>query len=184
VTGNITIYTIGHGNRPLDEFLSLLEKAGIRTLVDVRAQPGSTRFPQYGSETLRISLDTHGIVYHWAGRQLGGMRAPRPDSRHTAIDSDSLRAFADHMETGDFEKGIAQLLRIAGSSPTAILCAETLPENCHRGMIADYLVLRGVFVQHLIAPGKMREHQLDARARRESARLIYDRLTTEKLKFE
>jgi uncharacterized protein (DUF488 family) len=181
VPGDVIIYTIGHGNRPLDEFLKLLDAAGMRTLVDVRAQPGSTRFPHYGSEALRKSLEARGIVYHWAGRQLGGMREPRPGSMHVAIESESLRAFADHMETEAFEKGIAQLLRIAGSSPTVILCAEKLPENCHRGMIADYLTLRGVSVLHLIAPDDVREHHLDARARRESARLIYDRLVSEKL---
>jgi uncharacterized protein (DUF488 family) len=147
----------------------------------VRAQPGSTRFPQYTSEALRKSLDTHGIVYHWAGRQLGGMREPRSGTRHVAIESESLRAFADHMETEAFEKGISQLRRIAGPSPTAILCAERLPENCHRAMIADYLSLQGVSVRHLIAPDDIREHHLDSRARRESVRLIYDRMVSEKL---
>jgi uncharacterized protein (DUF488 family) len=184
VPDHLILYTIGHGNRSLGEFLSLLETAGIKTLVDVRAQPGSTRFPHFSSETLRKSLEARGIVYHWAGRQLGGRREPRPGSRHTAIESDSLRAFADHMETEAFEKGIAGLMRIAGTSRTAILCAEKLPEHCHRGLIADYLTLRGIPVRHLIMPGEVREHQLDARARRESAQLIYDRLTSEKLKLE
>jgi uncharacterized protein (DUF488 family) len=182
--GNLTIYTVGHSNRPLDEFLALIDSAGIRTLVDVRAQPGSSRFPQYTSESLRKSLEARGIVYHWAGRQLGGMREPRSGSKHVAIESESLRAFADHMETEAFEKGIVGLVRIASQSPTALLCAERLPEDCHRGLIADFLTLRGFSVRHLIAPDDIREHQLDARARRESMQLIYDRRMTERMKFE
>lgn len=182
--GYLIIYTLGHSNRPLDDFLALIESAGICTLVDVRAQPASARFPQYTSESLRKSLEERGVVYHWAGRQLGGMREPRPGSKHVAIESESLRAFADHMETEAFEKGIVGLVRLASRSPTAMLCAERLPEDCHRGLIADYLTLRGIAVQHLVAPGDIREHQLDARARRESAQLIYDRRISEKLKFE
>lgn len=181
---HLIIYTLGHSNRPLDQFLALIDSAGIRTLVDVRAQPGSSRFPQYMSESLRKSLEARGIVYHWAGRQLGGMREPRPGSKHVAIESESLRAFADHMETEAFEKGIVGLVRIARQSSTALLCAERLPEDCHRGLIADFLTLRGISVRHLIAPGNVREHQLDTRARRESMQLIYDRRITERLKFE
>jgi len=77
-----------------------------------------------------------------------------------------------------FARAIAQLLGLARKAPTAILCAEHLPENCHRSLIADYLTLQGVSVMHLIDADEQREHQLDPRARRESASLVYDRGTT------
>jgi uncharacterized protein (DUF488 family) len=114
------------------------------------------------------------IVYHWAGRQLGGRRPVRRDSRHQALDEE-LRGYADFMETEQFERSAAQLVRLAARSPTAILCAERSPERCHRRLIADYVSLRGIEVIHLIDPGSDRVHQLSPEARRESAQLVYDR---------
>jgi uncharacterized protein (DUF488 family) len=171
------VYTAGHSNRQLSELLALLAAADIRTLVDVRAQPTSARHPQFRMETLRAAAADKGMTYHWAGRQLGGFRAPQAGSPHTALTADWQRGFADHMKTDAFERGIAQLLNLAASSRTAILCAEKLPQDCHRALIADYLLLRGVSVRHLIEPGVTRDHELDPRARRESATLVYDRGT-------
>jgi uncharacterized protein (DUF488 family) len=169
-----TVYTIGHSSRSLAELLALLAAAGIRTLVDVRARPASTRFPHFGMEPLRAALEERDIVYHWAGRHLGGEHAPRADSPHRALEPGGLRGFADYMETESFARGIAQLLTLAARSRTAILCAEKSPADCHRALIADYLVLRGIIVHHLIDAGVEEEHHLDPRARRESAQLVYD----------
>jgi len=172
------IFTIGHSDRSLAELLALLKDAGITCVVDVRAQPASTRHPHFNMESLRAALTETGIVYHWAGRHLGGLRTGQADSPHTALPVGGLRAFADHMESEAFARAIAQLLGLARKAPTAILCAEHLPENCHRSLIADYLTLQGVSVMHLIDADEQREHQLDPRARRESASLVYDRGTT------
>jgi uncharacterized protein (DUF488 family) len=170
----VTLYTVGHGRRSLAELLDLLAAAAIACLVDVRAQPGSARHPQFNMEPLRAALAARAVAYHWAGRQLGGLREPRPDSPHTALPA-GLRGFADHMDGEAFQKGVAQLLSLAMKAPTAILCAERPPEQCHRGLIADFLVLGGARVLHLIEPGDTREHQLSALARPESGRLVYDR---------
>lgn len=176
----VTLYTVGHGNRPFDELLALLADAGVSTLIDVRAQPRSPRHPQYNDDALRSGCERAGITYHWAGRQLGGLRAPRADSPHRALPA-GLRGFADHMDTDDFQKGAAQLASMAARSPTAILCAEREPEHCHRALIADYLLLQGARIVHLIAPGERRDHLLSPQARRESASLIYDRHITAEL---
>ena len=169
-----TLYTIGHGDRPMDQFIPLLVERAIQTLVDVRAQPHSSRFPPFTMDALREAMDKLGIVYHWAGRQLGGRRSARPDSQHDALD-EGLRGYADFMETDWFEKGATQLVNLAARSPTVILCAERAPERCHRRLIADYLALRGVEVIHLIERNEARVHSLSSEARRESAQLIYDR---------
>jgi uncharacterized protein (DUF488 family) len=171
----VTLYTVGHGNRTADELIALLKAAGITTLVDVRANPASSRHPQFGADALRQALESNGMVYHWAGRQLGGLRRPRPDSPHIALASEGFRGFADHMETDIFQRGVARLISLAMKSRTAMMCAEKLPERCHRSLIADYLVLKGVTVQHIIDTAEMREHQLHPHARTESGRLIYDR---------
>jgi uncharacterized protein (DUF488 family) len=144
--------------------------------VDVRAQPHSARFPRFSTDALRNTLEEAGIVYHWAGRQLGGRREPRPDSRHVALQA-GLRGYADHMESDAFRRAAAQLLNMAGKAPTAILCAERLPEQCHRRLIADYLTLQGARVIHLIELADTREHLLSPEARRESAQLVYERNT-------
>jgi uncharacterized protein (DUF488 family) len=169
-----TLFTIGHGNRELDEFFSVLSERAIQSLVDVRAQPYSRRFPHFSTGALREAAENLGIVYHWAGRQLGGHRSARPDSPHLALDRE-LRGYADYMETDRFQRSATQLVSLATKSTTAILCAERSPQRCHRRLIADYLTLRGVEVIHLLDRGDARPHQLSAEARRESAQLIYDR---------
>lgn len=174
------LYTVGHGTRQLDELIALLKQAGVVTLVDVRAQPRSQHNPQFIDDSLRAACERAGIVYHWAGRQLGGLRAPRPDSPHVALE-EGRRGFADHMDTEAFRNGAAQLQNLAARGACVILCAERDPARCHRALIADYLTLRGMCVVHLIAPGESREHLLSPGARRESAALVYDRQTTGRL---
>ena len=164
----------------MEEVGQLLTGQAIQTLVDVRAQPHSSRFPHFSSKALRKAMEELEIVYHWAGRQLGGHRATRPDSPHRSLD-EGLRGYADYMETEYFEKSATQLLNLAALSPTAVLCAERAPERCHRRLIADYLVLRGIEVVHLVALDDARIHQLSREARRESAQLIYDRHLTGEL---
>lgn len=176
-----TLYSVGHSNRNIEQLLTLLHEPGIRLLVDVRSQPVSQRHPQFEGDTLREELEAAGLQYHWAGRSLGGLRSPRPDSPHIALTEDGLRGYADHMGTEIFKKGVAQLINLAGRSSTAVLCAERLPEQCHRRLLADYLLLQGLSVVHLIDPGVRRDHQLSAQARRESAQLVYDRLSSGKL---
>ena len=178
---SLTLYTVGHSNRSIESLLAMLHRAAIRQLVDVRANPSSQRFPQFNGEALRKLLEEEKIVYHWAGRHLGGRRQGRSQSLHSALCDASLRAYADHMETEVFARAAGQLVNLARRGPLAILCAEKHPQNCHRSLIADYLTLQGHRVLHLIDEESTQEHLLDARARRESGRLVYDRLTTPEL---
>lgn len=173
-----SLFTVGHSNRSLADLVALLRTAGIHTLVDVRAQPQSSRHPHFGQEPLREALTGAGIEYHWAGRQLGGHRPARADSPHTALREDGLRGYADYMDSDTFKKAAVQLIGLARRAPCAILCAERDPLNCHRSLIADYLTLQGVEVRHLIEPGETHVHQLRPEVRRESQQLIYDRHTT------
>ncbi len=174
----LTLYTVGHSDRPLDELIGMLRAAGVQTLIDVRAQPHSRRHPQFSEASLRAATEAAGIAYHWAGRQLGGQRSPRADSRHVALRDPGLRAYADYMDSAEFGKGVAALTKLAARAPAAILCAERDPAQCHRALIADYLTLAGAHVVHLIAPGERRPHLLHPGARRESAALVYDRQTS------
>src|SRR5438876_6207663 len=90
------IWTIGHSTRTIDEFISLLKENEINLLVDVRASPGSKRYPQFNREALAESLSAHGIRYeHFP--ELGGRRKPKPDSRNTAWRNASFRGYASQV---------------------------------------------------------------------------------------
>ena len=168
------IYTIGHGNRPIDEFLALLKDAGIDCLVDVRAYPASRRHPQFAREALEKSLADAGIRYLWEGKALGGRRKPASGSPHVALRNDGFRAYADHMLTAEFRLALDRLVELARSTRATVMCAERLPWQCHRNLVSDSLVARGMPVMHVIAPGENRSHELSRLARNGREGLIYD----------
>ena len=176
-----TIYTIGHGNRSQREFADLLQQSEITLLVDVRAYPGSRRHPQFGRAELEQSLPGEGVGYIWEGKALGGRRRPRADSPHRALRNDSFRAYADHMESEEFRAGIERLLGWVSHDRVVIMCAERLPWQCHRFMIADYLVAQGVAVLHVIDASAPRAHRLRQEARMTEGRLVYDAQTQSSL---
>src|SRR5438045_5773370 len=144
------IWTIGHSTRTIDKFISLLEEHGIKLLADVRLLPGSKRYPQFNKETLADSLGKVAICYeHFP--ELGGRRKPREDSPTTAWRNESFRGYADYMETEEFATAIARLQELAAACRTAIMCAEVLWWQCHRGLIADALKASGWLVLHIQA---------------------------------
>ena len=150
------IYTIGHSTRSLDEFVKLLQHNGIRTLADIRRYPGSRRYPHFSRETLSRALTGASIAYvHF--EELGGRRKPAEDSQHRGIRNEQFRGYADHMATPEFNAAVERLLSIEGR--TAVMCAEAVPWRCHRNLLADDLVRRGVRVVHILGAGKIEEHQ-------------------------
>lgn len=178
------IYTIGHSDRSMEKFLSLLEKHDIKILVDIRAYPHSKRFPHFSQEVLGQQLTLSAIEYHWAGRQLGGMRKPKSFTSHPALDRDSFRGFAEYMETEGFKKAIAHLLNLATKLPTAIMCAEKDALSCHRSLISDYLVMQNVNVEHIIEESNTFRHVLSELVRPGTTALVYDRNTSGNLLFD
>ncbi len=169
-----TIHTIGHSNRSESEFFNMLRELAVSALVDVRAQPHSRRHPQFDSAALREACERSQIQYHWAGRQLGGMRSSNPESLHRALGRD-LRGFADHMNSEAFRRATGQLVSLAEKVPVAVMCSERLPAACHRSLISDYLTWRGVEVVHALDVGVTRPHRLRAEARVLEDGLVYDR---------
>jgi uncharacterized protein (DUF488 family) len=170
--GMVTIWTVGHGTRPIDVFIALLQRAGIRRLIDVRVAPGSRRNPQFGQEALAEALANTGIFYTWE-KELGGFRKPRPDSPHTALRNATFQGYADHMDTPEFHEALARLVETSAETPTVIMCAESVWWRCHRRMIADALVAEGYSVIHLMDSGD-REHTLHPNARIVEGRPVYD----------
>ena len=169
----MTVFTIGHSTRPLEDFLALLRAHSITQLADIRTVPKSRRHPHFAGDALARSLADAGIVYrHIAG--LGGLRKPRRDSRNAGWHNDSFRGYADYMATDEFERALGELIEWSGSGPTAIMCAEAVWWRCHRQLVADALVARGVEVRHITSGGPAPAHQLTEFARVDAAgRLTY-----------
>jgi uncharacterized protein (DUF488 family) len=168
-----TLFTIGHSTRTLAELVSALKAHGIETLVDIRTFPMSRRLPHFNREALQQSLAEHGIRYVWM-KALGGYRkSTRKDSPHTALRSASFRNYADYTLTPEFQQAAAELLRIAGESRTAFMCAERVYFRCHRMIVSDWLVAHGHEVLHIDAEGPTRPHKLLPEARMIGGQVIY-----------
>jgi uncharacterized protein (DUF488 family) len=171
--GPPVIFTVGHGTRPIEEFLAILGAAGIRRLVDVRVTPASRRHPQFGQDALAASLEARAIKYAWR-KDLGGRRAPRPDSPHVELRNGAFRGYADHMQTEGFRSSLSWLIDTSRDVPTSIMCAESLWWRCHRRMISDALTVAGCEVVHLLDERRREPHRLNPIVRIDGSRLIYD----------
>lgn len=167
------VFTAGHSTRSIEELLGLLTGHGVTTLVDVRRYPASRRHPQFSRDALAASLSGAGIKYLHEP-DLGGRRTARPDSPHTAWRVEAFRGYADHMETPEFQAALDRLIRRSQQETVSILCAEAVPWRCHRRLISDALVARGISVLHILGPNRADPHELDANARvLPNGRLLY-----------
>jgi uncharacterized protein (DUF488 family) len=167
----VQLWTIGHSTRTLDDFVGLLQAHDITQLADVRTVPKSRRHPHFAGDALAASLPEHGIAYRHV-RGLGGLRKPRPDSPNTGWRHESFRGYADYMQTDEFERALGDLIQWAAGGRTAIMCAEAVWWRCHRQLIADALVARGIDVRHITSAGAPRIHTLTDFARVDTDRRV------------
>ncbi|HEY7334090.1 MAG TPA: DUF488 domain-containing protein [Bryobacteraceae bacterium] len=166
------ILTIGHSTHSIDEFLDLLKAHEVKQLADVRTIPKSRRNPQFNGADLAKTLRKRRIRYvHVPG--LGGLRHPRKDSINTGWRNVSFRGYADYMQTQEFESGLKELMDLSGDRRTAIMCAEAVPWRCHRSLIADALLARGVPVEHIMSKSSRNPHAYTPFAKVEGRRVIY-----------
>jgi len=168
----VTIYTIGHSTRSLDDFVALLRAHRIRQLADVRTVPKSRRHPHFAGEALALSLPEANVAYRHVAA-LGGLRKPRRDSRNTGWRHASFRGYADHMETPAFQRALDELIAWSDAVPTVVMCAEAVWWQCNRQLIADALVARAVEVRHIRSAGSAPLHTLTAFARVDDGRVTY-----------
>ena len=166
------IWTVGHSTRSGEDFSQILKSHGIEVLVDVRTFPGSRRYPQFNRDTLAGSLSGIGIKYKHEPR-LGGRRTARPDSHNTVWRNAQFRGYADHMETEEFKNGVRELLELAATARTAVMCAEAVWWRCHRSLLADYLKAAGHEVIHIRDEKKTEEHPFTSAARLVDGELSY-----------
>jgi uncharacterized protein (DUF488 family) len=169
---NLRIFTIGHSNRTIEEFLRLLDAHGIKRVADIRTIPRSRHNPQFNAETLAESLRSAGIDYVPV-KELGGLRHAKSDSINTGWKNASFRGFADYMQTPEFAAGIDSLIRIAAEKTTAIMCAEAVPWRCHRSLVGDALVARGIDVDDILSATRAQPHVITSFARVVGTQITY-----------
>jgi len=159
--GRRTLYTIGHSTRTWAEFVGLLKAWRIEELVDVRTVPRSRAFPQFGTKRMAKALPKAGIGYvHLPA--LGGLRHARKDSTNTGWRNASFRGYADYMRTPEFEAGLDELNALRKRRRTCVMCSEAVWWRCHRRMIADAEVARGIPVRHVMSATAAKAHEMTA----------------------
>lgn len=168
-----TLYTIGHSTRSIDELIEALRAHSITMLADIRSFPVSRRLPHFNREALEKTLPVAGIQYVWM-KDLGGRRKTiRDDSPHIALRNSSFRNYADYMLTDQFRHAADALVKMAGQSRTAYMCAERVYFHCHRMLVSDWLTAHGHEVLHIDGTGPAKPHKLLAEARVIEGELIY-----------
>jgi uncharacterized protein (DUF488 family) len=174
----LTILTIGHSTRTLDEFVDLFKTYGVTLVVDVRTVPRSRHNPQFNKKTLPNSLKQAGVKYVQMP-DLGGLRRPKSDSVNTAWRNKSFRGYADYMQTKEFTENLLNLIALARENGVAVMCAEALPWRCHRSLIADALVIRNIKVEHILTLKNIVPHRLSEWAHVEGTTITYPLFTKE-----
>ena len=174
----MTLYTIGHSTRTIDDLIQTLMAHQIQTLVDIRAFPMSKRLPQFNRESLEKTLPGSGISYVWM-QTLGGYRKKiLPESPNIALRHDSFRNYADYMLTPEFENASAELLQLVAQLKTVYMCVEWVYFCCHCMLVLDWLITHQQDMQHIDGTNPTKPHRLTTEARMIEGRLIYrgDRL--------
>jgi uncharacterized protein (DUF488 family) len=166
------VHTIGHSTHPIATFIEMLDAHGIGTLADVRTVPKSRRNPQFRQDALARELTAAGIDYRYM-KDLGGLRKTSKASVNGGWRNESFRGYADYMQTDRFEDALTELIALADASPTAIMCAEAVPWRCHRSLIGDALLIRGIDVVDIFSGAKDRPHTLTSFARVSGTEITY-----------
>jgi uncharacterized protein (DUF488 family) len=167
------LFTLGHSTRSLEELIALAQAHGIVRLVDVRRFPASRRHPHFGRASLESTLPAAGIEYLWR-EDLGGRRSRPKGAPPSAWRVPAFAAYADYMDTPPFRAAIVPVVEGAQERPTAVMCAEAFPYQCHRRLISDWVELHGTPVEHLMTATQRERHRLTPFARLDGDRVRYD----------
>ena len=153
------VLTIGHSTRTLAEFIRLLQAHAVSRVVDVRTVPRSEHNPQFNKASLPRALKKVGVGYvHMPG--LGGLRHAKRDSLNVGWRNASFRGYADYMQTPGFAQSLEELIRLTNQDRIALMCAEAVPWRCHRSLIADALLVRGIRTEDIMSPTRRQVHTL------------------------
>jgi uncharacterized protein (DUF488 family) len=178
----MTIWTIGHSTHPIEEFIAILLEYKIKLLADVRTVPRSRMNPQFNTDVLPGSLAAFDIEYIHL-KDLGGLRHTNKHSINTAWRNASFRGYADYMQTPEFASAIDGLIGLAKKHRTAIMCAEAVPWRCHRSLIGDALLVRGVEVVDIFSATEAKPHSMTSFAEVSGLKITYPKSPEQKNLF-
>ncbi len=166
------VLTIGHSTRTLGEFIELIKAHGATRVVDVRTVPRSRHNPQFNKGSLQGVLKKAGLGYvHLPG--LGGLRHAKRESINEGWHNASFRGYADYMQTPEFEESLNGLIRLANREQIVLMCAEAVPWHCHRSLIADALLVRGIRTEDIMSSTRRQVHALTPFAKVRGTRITY-----------
>jgi hypothetical protein len=166
------VLTIGHSTRTIEEFIGLLQAHGAACVVDVRTVPRSRHNPQFNKAALPRALNKAGLDYvHLPG--LGGLRRAKRDSLNVGWRNASFRGYADYMQTPEFEQSLDDVIQLASLERIVLMCAEAVPWRCHRSLIADALLVRGIRTEDIMSPTRRQVHTLTPFGKVKGTRITY-----------
>ena len=179
------LYSIGHGNRSIETFIYLIHEFGIKHLADVRSYPASRRNPHFDRKNLELTLNKSAISYSWFP-DLGGFRREGlgKTSPHVALKSPGFRNYADYMNMASFHRAATKLSELLTSGSACFMCAEIFPHRCHRSLLADYLLVQGFKVIHILDNRKTITHELSRLASISEGRIIYNRTDPQQMELK
>jgi len=170
------VWTIGHSTHPIEEFIEMLLEFHIDLLTDVRTIPRSRHNPQFNKDELPGSLAAFKIGYEHL-ENLGGLRHTVKDSVNLGWRNTSFRGYADYMQTENFAAAIVHLIKQIKKKHIAIMCAEAVPWRCHRSLIGDALIVRGIEVLDIFSAEEAKPHSLTKFAKVDGLRITYPETT-------
>lgn len=173
-----TFTTVGHSNRSLEEFLGMLREAQISLLVDVRSFPKSRSNPIFNIDRLPADLAKVQIGYLHCPA-LGGRR-PKQSGVAERLNAmwrvQSFHNYADYALGETFGAALDTIIRLGSGRRLALMCSEAVWWRCHRRIIADYLLLNGHTVDHLMGLERTEEARPTPGAQRtEPGKVLYPR---------
>jgi uncharacterized protein (DUF488 family) len=168
----VVVFTIGHSTRAIADFIRLVKAHGVQRVIDVRTIPRSRHNPQFNRDRLSPALHRARLHYrHLPG--LGGLRRARSGSVNTGWRNAGFRGYADYMQTPLFRASLERCIELARRERVVLMCAEAVPWRCHRSLIADALVVRGIDVREISSGVRARPHSLTPWARVDGVQITY-----------
>ncbi|MET4637174.1 DUF488 domain-containing protein [Mycetocola sp. 2940] len=166
------LFTIGHSTHPIEEFVAILRAHSVTLVADIRTVPRSRHNPQFDEAALRASLTENGIAYSRLAA-LGGLRRTSPESINTGWKNPTFRGYADYMQTAEFASALDALIALLDADVVTIMCAEAVPWRCHRSLVGDALLVRGIDVDDIYSATSVKPQKLTGFARVDGLTLTY-----------
>jgi len=172
------VFTVGHSTRSTEAFVALLQAGRVDLVVDIRCTPRSRTNPQFNLDTLPEALSVWQIG-HTRIAELGGRRGKSrivPAEVNGFWTNQSFHNYADYALSDEFRAGLSLLIKLSRERRCAIMCSEAVWWRCHRRFVADYLLLDGRGVFHLMGASSIEVAKMNSAARACGDSLVYPAL--------